>query len=165
MLFLKCFHDHEVKRDKKSKRHARILPSNLRWETWTNPKNISDSKLIPFVNDVLFPKLSTFDDGRSSQKQHISLMFKGLKNSIQSPNILRQIIQKIDQLSFASSDDIHTMAEMYEDMLIEMKDASGQSGEFYTPRPVIRFIVNAVRPSLKIMKQFLILHLEPGDFW
>ena len=149
MLFLKCFHDHEVKREKKSKKYTRILPTELRWETWTDPKKIPDSKLVSFVNDTLFPKLADLDDGKSTQKQHISLMFKGFKNSVQSPTILRQIIQKIDLLSFASSDDIHTMAKMYEDMLIEMKDASGQNGEFYTPRPVIRFIVNQVKPSLK----------------
>jgi len=150
MLFLKCFHDHEVKREIKSKKYQRILPNDLRWEYWTNQKNIPDSKLISFVNNTLFPKLSDLNgDDESSQKQHISSMFKGFKNSVQSPSILRQIIEKIDTLSFASSDDIHTMAKMYEDMLIEMKDASGQNGEFYTPRPVIRFIVNMVKPSLK----------------
>ncbi len=150
MLFLKCFHDHEVKREKNSKKYTRILPNNLRWEYWTSSKNIPDSKLISFVNEQLFPKLADLDKNcDSSQKQHIASMFKGFKNSVQSPSILRQIIEKIDTLSFASSDDIHTMAKMYEDMLIEMKDASGQNGEFYTPRPVIRFIVNIVKPSLK----------------
>ena len=150
MLFLKCFHDHEVKREKNSKKYQIILPDNLRWEYWTNQKNIPDSKLISFVNEQLFPKLADLDvNCDSSQKQHIASMFKGFKNSVQSPSILRQIIEKIDTLSFTSSDDIHTMAKMYEDMLIEMKDASGQNGEFYTPRPVIRFIVNAVKPNLK----------------
>jgi len=150
MLFLKCFHDHEVKREKKSKKYQRILPNNLRWEHWTDKKNIPDSKFISFVNEQLFPKLADLNgNGNSSQKQHIASMFKGFKNSVQSPSILRQIIEKIDTLSFASSDDIHIMAKMYEDMLIEMKDASGQNGEFYTPRPVIRFIVNIVKPSLK----------------
>jgi type I restriction enzyme M protein len=150
MLFLKCFHDHEVRREKKSKNYKRILPDNLRWENWTNPKTIPDFKLISFVNDTLFPKLATLDkDDNLSQKQHIASMFKGFKNSVQSPSILRQIIDKIDTLSFASSDDIHTMAKMYEDMLIEMKDASGQNGEFYTTRPLIRFIVNVTKPSLK----------------
>jgi len=150
MLFLKCFHDHEVRREKKSKKYKRILPNNLRWENWTNPKTIPDSKLISFVNDTLFPNLADLNGNNSStQKQHMSSMFKGFKNSVQSPSILRQIIGKIDTLSFASSDDIHTMAKMYEDMLIEMKDASGQNGEFYTARPLIRFIVNVTKPSLK----------------
>ena len=76
-------------------------------------------------------------------------MFKGFSNRVESPTILRQIIEKIATLSFASSDDIHTMAKMYEDMLIEMKDAAGQNGEFYTPRPVIRFIVSMTNPSSK----------------
>ena len=150
MLFLKCFHDHEVRREKKSKKYKRILPNNLRWENWTNPKTIPDSKLITFVNGTLFPSLADLNgNDASTQKQHISSMFKGFKNSVQSPSILRQIIEKIDTLSFASSDDIHTMAKMYEDMLIEMKDASGQNGEFYTTRPLIRFIVNVTKPSLK----------------
>ncbi len=161
MLFLKCFHDHEVKREKNSIRYTRILPNNLRWEYWTNQKNISDSKLISFVNEQLFPKLAQLDDDyNSSQKQHIASMFKGFKNSVQSPSILRQIIKKIDGLSFTSTDDIHTMAKMYEDMLIEMKDASGQNGEFYTPRPVIRFIVNIVKPRL--MKKETVLDPASG---
>ena len=150
MLFLKCFHDHELKREKKSKSYKRILPKELRWEAWTDEKNVPDSKLISFVNDKLFPGLASLNgDDTSSQKQHIAAMFKGFKNSVESPSILRQIIDKINTLSFASSDDIHTMAKMYEDMLIEMKDASGQNGEFYTPRPVIRFIVDTVKPSIK----------------
>ena len=33
-------------------------------------------------------------------------------------------------------------------MLVEMRDAAGSNGEFYTPRPVIRFIVNQINPSL-----------------
>jgi len=37
---------------------------------------------------------------------------------------------------------------MYETMLREMRDAAGDSGEFYTPRPVIRFIVEVLSPKL-----------------
>ena len=33
-------------------------------------------------------------------------------------------------------------------MLKEMRDSAGDSGEFYTPRPVIRFIVQMVQPKL-----------------
>jgi type I restriction enzyme M protein len=150
MLFLKCLNDHEIKREKKSKKYQRLLPDNLRWENWTNSKKVSDDKLISFVNKTLFPKLSKLDLGDNNiQKQHISSIFKGFVNRVVSPKILRGIISKIDTISFASSDDIHTMAKMYEDMLIEMKDAAGQNGEFYTPRPVIRFITNMTKPNLK----------------
>ena len=40
------------------------------------------------------------------------------------------------------------MAHLYESMLREMRDAAGDSGEFYTPRPIIRFIVQQVDPKL-----------------
>jgi type I restriction enzyme M protein len=40
------------------------------------------------------------------------------------------------------------MAHLYETMLKEMRDAAGSNGEFYTPRPVIRFIVNQIEPQI-----------------
>jgi type I restriction enzyme M protein len=40
------------------------------------------------------------------------------------------------------------MAHLYESMLREVRDAAGDSGEFYTPRPVIRFVVQQVDPRL-----------------
>ena len=149
MLFLKCFSDHEKKRVIKSKKYQRILPENLRWENWTNDKKIPNEKLIDFVNNTLFPKLAELNGDDNIQKTHVASIFKGFTNRIESPTILREIISKINELDFTSTDDIHTMAKMYEDMLIEMKDAAGQNGEFYTPRPVIRFIVNVIHPSLK----------------
>ena len=62
--------------------------------------------------------------------------------------LLRDVVNKVNEINFASSDDIHTMAHLYESMLREMRDAAGDSGEFYTPRPVIRFIVQQVDPQL-----------------
>jgi len=56
------------------------------------------------------------------------------------------------------------MAKLYEDMLLEMKDASGQNGEFYTPRPVIRFIVNMVKPSFKKGEKMLDPACGTGGF-
>jgi len=62
--------------------------------------------------------------------------------------LLRDVVNKVNEINFASSDDIHTMAHLYESMLREMRDAAGDSGEFYTPRPVIRLLVQQVDPRL-----------------
>jgi len=62
--------------------------------------------------------------------------------------LLRDVVNKVNEINFASADDIHTMAHLYESMLREMRDAAGDSGEFYTPRPLIRFIVQQVDPKL-----------------
>ena len=62
--------------------------------------------------------------------------------------LLRDVVNKVNEINFASSDDIHTMAHVYESMLREMRDAAGDAGEFYTPRPIIRFMVQQVDPRL-----------------
>ena len=60
--------------------------------------------------------------------------------------LLRDVINMVDGIHFTSSDEIHTLGALYESMLREMRDAAGDSGEFYTPRPVVRFMV---RPSIR----------------
>ena len=75
-------------------------------------------------------------------------MFKETYNRMLSGYLLRDVVNKINEVNFTSADDIHTMAHLYESMLREMRDAAGDSGEFYTPRPVIRFMVQQVDPQL-----------------
>ncbi|RPH55731.1 MAG: SAM-dependent DNA methyltransferase, partial [Chloroflexi bacterium] len=62
--------------------------------------------------------------------------------------ILREILTKIDQINFTASEEIHTLSALYESMLKEMRDAAGDSGEFYTPRAVVRFMVQALDPQI-----------------
>jgi len=147
MMFLKCLDDHEQKLELNSKKYQSIIPKQFQWRTWTNKDKVDDSKLIPFVNAELFPTLASLNT--TTQRQNVASIFKGFANRVESPKILRQIIEQINRINFFSSDDIHTLAKLYEDMLLEMRNAAGQNGEFYTPRPVIRFIVNMVKPSLK----------------
>src|SRR6202022_1386739 len=61
---------------------------------------------------------------------------------------LRDVINKVNAIHFTSSEEMHTLGHLYESMLKEMRDAAGDSGEFYTPRPVVRFMVQVVDPHL-----------------
>ena len=78
----------------------------------------------------------------------LAAVFKETNNRMLSGYLLRDVVNKVNEINFASADDIHTMAHLYESMLREMRDAAGDSGEFYTPRPVIRFMVQQVDPKL-----------------
>ena len=78
----------------------------------------------------------------------LAAVFKETNNRMLSGYLLRDVVNKVNEINFASSDDIHTMAHLYESMLREMRDAAGDSGEFYTPRPIIRFMVQQVDPQL-----------------
>src|SRR6185312_14252288 len=62
--------------------------------------------------------------------------------------LLRDVVNKINEIHFTSQDEIHTLGHLYESMLREMRDASGDSGEFYTPRPLVRFMVAVTEPRL-----------------
>ncbi|MDD3472951.1 MAG: N-6 DNA methylase, partial [Syntrophaceae bacterium] len=62
--------------------------------------------------------------------------------------LLRDVINKVNAIHFTSSDEIHTMSHLYESMLKEMRDAAGDAGEFYTPRAVVRFMVEVLDPKL-----------------
>jgi hypothetical protein len=54
----------------------------------------------------------------------------------------------VGAIHFTSSDELHTLGALYESMLREMRDAAGDSGEFYTPRAVVRFMVEVTDPRL-----------------
>ncbi len=77
----------------------------------------------------------------------IATVFKGTVNRMINGYLLRDVVNKVNEIHFTSTDEIHTLSALYESMLKEMRDAAGDSGEFYTPRPVIRFIVEVINPT------------------
>jgi type I restriction enzyme M protein len=78
----------------------------------------------------------------------IATIFRGTVNRMISGYLLRDMINKINAIHFGSSEEIHTLSHLYESMLKEMRDAAGDSGEFYTPRPLVRFMVAVTDPRL-----------------
>src|SRR5271157_31178 len=62
--------------------------------------------------------------------------------------LLRDVLNKVNEIHFTSRDETSTLGLLYESMLKEMRDAAGDSGEFYTPRPLVKFIVAVTDPRL-----------------
>src|SRR5262249_59429030 len=82
------------------------------------------------------------------RREVIATVFRGVDNRMKSGYLLRDVVNKISGIHFTSSDELHTLGTLYESMLREMRDAAGDSGEFYTPRPVVRFMVAVSDPPL-----------------
>ena len=78
----------------------------------------------------------------------IANVFRGVINRMISGYLLRDVVNLVDGIHFGSAEEIHTLSHLYESMLREMRDTAGDSGEFYTPRPVVRFMVEATDPQL-----------------
>jgi type I restriction enzyme M protein len=87
-------------------------------------------------------------NGGRDRRDVIATVFRGVTNRMESGYLLRDVINLIDAIHFDSSEEIHTLGRLYETLLREMRDAAGDSGEFYTPRAVVRFMVERIDPRL-----------------
>lgn len=152
LLFLKAFDDLEERRAVTNRRYEPVLEKQFRWHEWagdpvTRP---TGEQLLRFVNDGLLPYLAGLqgsgkpDDARDT----LAAVFGETHNRMVSGHLLYDLVDQVNKVHFTSSDDVHTMAHLYESMLREMRDAAGDSGEFYTPRPVVRFMVDMVDPRV-----------------
>ncbi len=151
LLFLKAFDGLEQEREVVEHGYRPAIDAPYRWRDWAaDPVDgRTGPDLLDYVNNDLLPYLRSLSGtGGDDPRDVIAAVFKETFNRMLSGYLLRDVINKINEVNFASSDDIHTMAHLYESMLREMRDAAGDSGEFYTPRPLIRFIVQQVDPKL-----------------
>lgn len=150
LLFLKAFDGLEVNRQVTERKFRPAIESPFRWRDWAaDPHGATGEALLHFVDGKLFPYLRGLSGtGSNDPRDVLAAVFKETNNRMLSGYLLRDVVNKVNEINFASADDIHTMAHLYESMLREMRDAAGDSGEFYTPRPVIRFIVQQVDPKL-----------------
>ncbi len=151
IMFLKCFDDMEQRREVTEKKYRPAIEPPYRWRDWAGDpdRGRTGEALLKFVNDDLFPYLRGLTGaGAGDARDVLAAVFKETFNRMLSGYLLRDVVNLVNRINFNSSDDIHTLGHLYESMLREMRDAAGDSGEFYTPRPVIRFIVQQVNPRL-----------------
>jgi type I restriction enzyme M protein len=151
ILFLKCFDDMEERRQVTEKNYRPAIEAPFRWRDWAADPNAgrTGEPLLEFVSGELLPYLRGLSGaGRGDSRDVLAGVFKETHNRMLSGYLLRDVVNLANRVNFNSSDDIHTLAHLYESMLREMRDAAGDSGEFYTPRPLIRFIVQQVAPKL-----------------
>lgn len=150
LLFLKAFDGVEQSREVTDDRFRPAIEAPYRWRDWaSDPNGPTGDTLLKFVNQDLVPYLRALAGaGAHDPRDVLAAVFRETNNRMLSGYLLRDVINKVNLINFASSDDIHTMAHLYESMLREVRDAAGDSGEFYTPRPIIRFMVQQVDPKL-----------------
>lgn len=151
LLFLKAFDDHEQSNEAMEPRYRPVIDTGYRWRDWgRGTSSRTGEALTAWVNGSLLPYLSKMSgSGESSDARDVvGRVFADTRNRMLSGYLLRDLVEQIDTVNFNSSDDLHTVAHVYESMLREMRDAAGDAGEFYTPRPVVRFMVERLDPRL-----------------
>jgi type I restriction enzyme M protein len=166
IMFLKFLDDMEVIRETEAQIQGRSWQATIdppyRWRDWAaQDDGISGDALIAFVNNEramrpngtdglgLFAHLRALQGADGGDRRDvIATVFRGTVNRMINGYLLRDVINKVDEIHFTSSDEIHVLGTLYESMLREMRDAAGDSGEFYTPRPVVGFMVEVTDPRI-----------------
>jgi type I restriction enzyme M protein len=165
IMFLKFLDDMEEIRQEEAKlagkRFRPAIEAPYRWRDWAaKPDGITGTELLAFVNqdeavrpdgkrgDGLFAHLRALRSANGDRRDVIAKVFLGTINRMTNGYLLRDVVNKVNNIHFTSKDEVHTLGLMYESMLREMRDAAGDSGEFYTPRPVVKFIVSVTNPKL-----------------
>lgn len=165
VLFLRYLDDLELdKKDEaelKGKDYSFIIDEEFRWASWAMPKKVDGTldhnkamtgpDLVQFVDGKLFPFLSKFKEKADSPQTieyKIGEIFSELKNKIQSGYNLREIIELADELPFRSTKDKHELSHLYESKIKNMGNAGRNGGQYYTPRPLIRAIIDVVNPQI-----------------
>ncbi len=152
MLFLKCFDDLEQRRALLGGQYRDVIEAPFRWRDWAadEDRGRTGEELLSFVNGELFPYLrGLLGSDEDDQRDVLAAIFRETYNRMLSGYLLRDVVNLVNRVNFNSSDDdIHTLSHLYESMLREMRDAAGTNGEFYTPRPVVRFMVERLAPQI-----------------
>ncbi|MDP1653869.1 MAG: class I SAM-dependent DNA methyltransferase [Rhodocyclaceae bacterium] len=167
VMFLKFLDDleivHEEEAELDGKPYQPIIEAPYRWRDWAAREDgITGDELLAFISQEqtvrangssgqgLFVYLRSLagESEKGSQREVVANVFKGIQNRMVSGYLLRDIVNKIHGIHFSASEEIHTLSHLYESMLREMRDAAGDAGEFYTPRPVVRFMVQVTDPRL-----------------
>jgi len=165
LLFLKYLdgleQDKAVEAALHGKTYTHIIDEPYRWESWAAPKGndgkidhnaaLTGDDLLAFVNQKLFPYLQNFKakaTGPNTIEYKIGEIFGEIKNKISSGYSLRDIIDHIDELRFRSQNEKHELSHLYEGKIKNMGNAGRNGGEYYTPRPLIRAIIQVVQPKI-----------------
>ena len=165
LLFLKYLDaleaDKALEAELIGKTYSFIIDKPYRWESWAAPKGpdgkldhntaMTGDDLRDFVNGKLFPYLHGFKQrasGPQTIEYKIGEVFGEIKNRIQNGYNLRDVIELVDELRFRSQTEKHELSHLYEAKIKNMGNAGRNGGEYYTPRPLIRAMIQVVAPKI-----------------
>lgn len=150
LLFLKIFDAQEEELELELDNYRAPIPEQFLWRNWaTDAQGMTGDELLEFVNDKLFDKLKnlTAPIDKNPRGFVVREAFSDAFNYMKNGTLLRQVINKLNEVDFTDSKERHLFGDIYEQILRDLQSA-GNAGEFYTPRAVTRFIIDRLDPKL-----------------
>ena len=166
ILFLKLLEDTEKNRKKTAElnntEYKEIFEEKYKWSNWAVKKlpngsidirgNLRGDQLIEYIKDELFTYLKSFSETaeeKDSLEYKIGAIFNEINLKFQDGNILREVLDSIDEISIGTDENRHELSVLYENRINDMGTSEGRTGgQYYTPRPLIQVIVERVNPQI-----------------
>ena len=149
LFFLKAFEELEDRQEEEAAfsgdPYERRLTGEYRWSAWT-AKRDKPKEMLAFVQAELFPHLQAM--GEDPLAQRFRRVFSSVRNHQAQAANFAHVVAQVDRLHFSDRTDVVVLSEIYERLLKDVAETSGYAGEFYTPRHIVRAMVEAVRPKL-----------------
>lgn len=146
MLFLKIYDSREEEFELDDS-YTSPIPEQYRWRNWaSDSEGLTGDSLLSFIDAGLFPALKAIPLS-TSPGIVVRRVFEDSYNYMKNGTLLRQVVNKLNEIDFNSSKDRHLFGDIYEKLLKDLQSA-GNAGEYYTPRAVTQFMVEMVAPQL-----------------
>jgi type I restriction enzyme M protein len=115
---------------------------------WSRFKHFAPAEMFTLVDKDVFPFLRMLGGDESTYAHHM----KDARFTIPTPALLAKVVDLLDQVPMEDRD---TKGDLYEYMLAKLASA-GQSGQFRTPRHIIKLMVEmtAPRPDTGLAKTY-----------
>ena len=149
MVTLKILDDKEAELELLHDEYVSVMLEELKWRSWaTDGEGITGDEMKDFVDTVLFPGLQNLDVSTGNKRAVLLRdIFAGTNNYMKNGTIIRQVVNKLNEINFNASEDRHLFGDIYESLLRDLQSA-GNYGEFYTPRAVTEIMTELINPRL-----------------
>jgi type I restriction enzyme M protein len=138
------------------------LQPPYRWRDWAAPQGITRLKFqmggtlggfMTFVNNELIPHLHKLkDEPKATPRQKIisEVLSATERVRLDTETNLLDVLDKVHEISVNSVDITHIfhISQIYEGLLLKMGEKNNDGGQFFTPREIIRVMVEALNPKV-----------------
>ncbi|UJX41541.1 type I restriction-modification system subunit M [Desulfovibrio sp. JY] len=149
MFFLKILDDQDQELELLKTDYQSPIPEKFQWRNWAaDPEGITGDELLNFVNSELFPAFKDLQvlGASGGRRRVVREVFEDAYNYMKSGQLMRQVINKINQVDFNDLAERQHFGDIYEQILNDLQSA-GNAGEYYTPRAVTAFMVDRIDPK------------------
>ncbi|PZS05501.1 MAG: N-6 DNA methylase [Candidatus Chloroheliales bacterium] len=159
LLFLRILDQREEAEAKKAAAVGAPFTPSLaapyRWRDWarpgSDPREGKLGALFEFVNHQLLPHLKALRDqpNATSRQKVIGGIVSGIEQvRVESETSLKDVLDRIHAISDVDPTHMFAISQAYEGLLLRMGDKKNDGGQFFTPREIIRAMVQVVKPQL-----------------